>query len=176
MELREIQVYLDTFRLEASRILRQSSGVVRANGVGQVVKAVCARLSRVETTDLVQALEGLERLCEADAPDLIEMERRREVVSYQLLQIQRNLHQLLELYSETFPVDFVVCSDRMTPPVSPDKRPRKEVTLYSDSVLFHASSLYQPRPEWLVNHDRFVLCCRLVYGWRIIQQVGNGHV
>ncbi|XP_022710072.1 phosphatidylinositol 4-phosphate 3-kinase C2 domain-containing subunit alpha-like isoform X2 [Varroa jacobsoni] len=178
VELLEIRVYLDTFRQEASRILRQSSGVVRASGVVQVVKAVCARLSRVETNDLVQALEGLERLCEADAPDLIEMERRREVVSYQLLQIQRNLHQLLDLYSETFPVDFVVCNDQMTPPTSPGKRSRKEVTLYSDSVLFQAGSLYQPRPEWLVNHDRFILCCNLVYGWRIIHQVEsqNGRV
>ncbi|OQR66629.1 phosphatidylinositol 4-phosphate 3-kinase C2 domain-containing subunit alpha-like [Tropilaelaps mercedesae] len=171
VELREIQVYLDTFRQEALRMLKQSGGAVRTSGVTQLVKAVCARLSRVETDELVQALEGLERLCEADAPDLIEMERRREAVCYQLYQIQRSLQHLLELYSETFPVDFIVRNDHLTPPMSPEKRVRKEVTLYSDSVLFQAGSLYQPRPDWLVNHDRFVLCCNLVYGWRIIHQV-----
>ncbi|XP_028968008.1 phosphatidylinositol 4-phosphate 3-kinase C2 domain-containing subunit alpha [Galendromus occidentalis] len=169
VKLHDIKVYMETFRNEALRLLQQQSGTVRTSGVSQAVKAVCARLSRVETPEILQAIEGLERLCEGDVPDKIEMERRREVVSYQLIQIQKSLQQLLEIYSETFPVDFVVVSDSPRP--SPAKLPKKEITHFGDTVLFRVGSVCQPKAEWLVEHDRFVLKCELIYGWRIIHQV-----
>lgn len=162
---------METFRNEALRLLKQQSGTIRTSGVSQAVKAVCARLSRVETPEILQALEGLERLCEGDVPDIIEMERRREVVSYQLIQIQKSLQQLLEIYSATFPVDFVVVSDSARP--SPEKLLKKEITHFGDTVLFRVGSVCQPKAEWLVEHERFVLKCELIYGWRIIHQVGE---
>ncbi|XP_063237766.1 phosphatidylinositol 4-phosphate 3-kinase C2 domain-containing subunit beta [Bacillus rossius redtenbacheri] len=193
MSYDSLMILLETMEQEMERAT-QATGVpgatVRPERVVQGVKAICALMGSVETTDISEAVEGLRRACQqlaAPAPPFtalaegtpwlgiaseskdycnVTLKRpelsARDTIAAHCDRIRDSVQGLIETYCQAFRVDFQLQSRAEMPA---NKRQSCDVL---DSVLVHVGALHRPLQGW--THSDFVIAGQIYHGTRPVGQ------
>lgn len=180
-----LEILMETFYKEIERLSDRAlkDKDIQSMSLKQSVKAVCSMLEKLETVELVTAMERVEnivnelsnnnKMATQDSAD------RKEQLNLESLQTKcsliENLQDSLEmlviavknlvnLYCKTFQTDFLLSSSRQ------ETRESQEVILISDHFIVHISTVHRLPVKWTKLYQGYTVECVLCYGGQNITQ------
>eukprot|EP00106_Octopus_bimaculoides_P003636 XP_014771078.1 PREDICTED: phosphatidylinositol 4-phosphate 3-kinase C2 domain-containing subunit alpha-like [Octopus bimaculoides] len=180
-----LEILMETFYKEIERLSDRAlkDKDIQPMSLKQSVKAVCSMLEKLETVELVTAMERVEnivnelsnnsKLATQDSAD------RKEQLNLESLETKcsliENLQDSLEmlviavknlvnLYCKTFQTDFLLSSSRQ------ETRESQEVILISDNFIVHISTAHRLPVKWTKLYQGYTVECGLCYGGQNITQ------
>lgn len=152
-----IKILIETLDREVEKSLNNCryETIINYTGVKQAVQAIASQLSNMESEDLRLALEDFtERIKSLSEFKSSSGSTTTDIDSNQMQLIETSVHkiysgvkEIIQLYSEAFPVDFTIISS-----LTKSTSRIKASTDCSEDILCYIGQLSQPCLEW---HDKF---------------------
>ena len=156
-----VQVMVSTLKKEMNKIL-QCSNDIHSQGVIQAVKVICKLLGGTEPHTLKESLDDLVRYVDMAKNRGSDIDSNlKELVKKSSEKVYQSVHQVIQVYSQTFPVDF-------TPIFGTENRSKRTKLLNDCNDLFklHIDQVSQPPMEWEGKYRKFYILVELWHGSR----------
>ncbi|XP_026466110.1 phosphatidylinositol 4-phosphate 3-kinase C2 domain-containing subunit beta isoform X2 [Ctenocephalides felis] len=179
--LENLEKEMEKVEAAAARLSGGTGGALQCNCVWQSVKAVCALMGGVETSDVTEAIQGFQAVCQQTQQSIENLSATnnpevvgevnsdysfvklrsmslQDSIALQCSKIRDAVQGLIETYSNAFRVDFQINSRNNSPANS------VQMTDVSDTVLFHLEGLHRMPVAW--KHDDYTVVAQIYHGTR----------
>lgn len=159
-----LTVLMEAFSDEVTKVLQETTNLVaprfEPSRIIQSVKAICAMLASIETSEIHSAVDALNELYQQkDTPDGRPMAPDSDTVDQILTRLNDSVLMLVEMYCEAFDTDFAASKIHR-----PGLFGTVEVTSMTENLRLRIASAHRIPLEWTQGYEHFEVEAGIYYG------------
>lgn len=163
-----LTVLMEAFSDELTKVLQETTNLVaprfEPSRIIQSVKAICAMLACIETSEIHSAVDALNELYQQkDAPDSQPKAPDSDSIDPLLTRLNDSVLMLVEMYCEAFDTDFTASKINR-----PGLSGTVEVTAMTENLRIRIASAHRLRLEWKPEYEYFEVHAGVYYGGALL--------